>query len=90
MTNLVAEQQGIMWLYSLSAFWRCLWGPVIESVHKLNTITACFLIGLSVIKLINNAADVLCGAAIVPSVCFMPCMAATGSWGTQLALNDKE
>lgn len=33
---------------------------------------------------------VLCATAIVPSVCFMPCVAATGSWGTQLALGDKE
>lgn len=31
---------------------------IIKSVHKFNTITACFLIELSIIKLINNA--VLC------------------------------
>lgn len=58
---------------------------------KLNTIILCFLIGLSVIKLINNAVYKLSTAAvIVQSVCFMPCMVATGSWGTQLALDDKE
>lgn len=55
-------------------------GAVIKKVHKLNTITACFLIGMSVIKLIKNADAALRAAVIVPRVCFMPCMAATGSW----------
>lgn len=51
-----------------------------------------FVAALGVIRLINNAVNKLCAAAvIVHTVCFMPCVAvADGSCGTQLARNDKE